>query len=509
MAGEYAVPAEIRAMRPQGTTVKKLKGGYYVYETKSTSVRVVGEDGRARWKTKTKSGPIVGKIVPGEGFVPNGGRTYEGEVTDFQYGAFQLVVDRSGGTLERLKGAFDRRDAIRIYCLACLFVVLRMQRIRDISRRFQASVLALLWPFVKLGKSAVSKLYEDMGERTGQQTAFQQSLVDSSSGKVAVDGHVIACTSERNPLSAWGYKHKKLKTPQLNLIEAYDVAERRPLCGDMVCGSTPDCISLEALLGRFRFRDTLFLADRGFNTATDKALMSADGNSYIVPMVADRNDYKSVYDRFKVDRRRFFLYDKEGGATIVYYRAFDEDGVRRVCYVDTAMAGAERATYARHMAEGKAGYTAEGLVAAEKDFGLFILECSDTTKTPQQIYCDYKERWGLETFYDYVKHDLDFEALHLQGAAGTRGLAFVVHVAGLVHAEVVSSLSGTGVSLSDAVEILSDVMLTRVRDGFRMQNETKEVRELCGRIGLDLSAGVKRVVEVERAWASAGGKGVA
>ena len=204
MAGKYAVPEEIRAMRPVGTTVKRQGDGYYVYETKSTSVKVADEDGNARWKTKTKSGPCIGKIVPGEGFVPNRERTFEGEVTVFQYGAFQLALSRSARTLERLQAVFDKRDAVRIYCLACLFVVLRMQGTRDISRRFCASVRSLMWPSARMGKDAVSRFYEDLGERAGRQTAFQQSLIDSSSHTVALDCHAVTCaTLKRNPLSAW------------------------------------------------------------------------------------------------------------------------------------------------------------------------------------------------------------------------------------------------------------------------------------------------------------------
>lgn len=63
MAGKYAVPAEIRAMKPKGTMVKKLSGGYYVYTF--TSIR--DENG----KRKTKMGPCVGKIDPERGFIPN------------------------------------------------------------------------------------------------------------------------------------------------------------------------------------------------------------------------------------------------------------------------------------------------------------------------------------------------------------------------------------------------------------------------------------------------------
>lgn len=58
------VPAEIRAMKPWSSREVKGKGGrYYVYEVFSKKL-ASGAWGK-------KSGWCVGRIVPGEGFVPN------------------------------------------------------------------------------------------------------------------------------------------------------------------------------------------------------------------------------------------------------------------------------------------------------------------------------------------------------------------------------------------------------------------------------------------------------
>ena len=52
--GNYTVPEEIRKMRPAGTTVKNIKGHFYVYEYTPTSVKIKAEDGTVNWKSKTK-----------------------------------------------------------------------------------------------------------------------------------------------------------------------------------------------------------------------------------------------------------------------------------------------------------------------------------------------------------------------------------------------------------------------------------------------------------------------
>jgi hypothetical protein len=62
--GGCSVPAEMRALKPRGTMVKKIPGGCYVYEYRMER----GEDG----KRHTRMGRCIGKITLAEGFVPNG-----------------------------------------------------------------------------------------------------------------------------------------------------------------------------------------------------------------------------------------------------------------------------------------------------------------------------------------------------------------------------------------------------------------------------------------------------
>ena len=60
------------------------------------------------------------------------------------------------------------------------------------------------------------------------------------------------------------------------------------------------------------------------------------------------------------------------------------------------------------MAEKVNGYTQEWLLESEKDFGLFLLETNELKKSARDVFCDYKSRWGIETFYNYIDNNLDF-----------------------------------------------------------------------------------------------------
>ena len=53
--GLYAVPENIRKMKPRGTMVKKIKGHYYVY-----GMKCIKDEKTGKWKTKILG--IMGKI---------------------------------------------------------------------------------------------------------------------------------------------------------------------------------------------------------------------------------------------------------------------------------------------------------------------------------------------------------------------------------------------------------------------------------------------------------------
>lgn len=76
-----------------------------------------------------------------------------------------------------------------------------------------------------------------------------------------------------------------------------------------------------------------------FNTDPDKELMSANGNTYIVPMISNRKDYASVIEILKFDKRRYFVFNKDSYASMIYYAEYvaGDDSCRRIAFQDTLL----------------------------------------------------------------------------------------------------------------------------------------------------------------------------
>lgn len=486
--GQYSVPDNIRKLRPAGTTVKAQKGHYYVYEYKSTSVKEVQPDGTSKWKTKTVMGACIGYITLEEGFVSNKNKLAYSDITVFEYGAYLFIKEYAGTTLTLLKKTFHPNEATQIFSLAAAFLVNKFQNKKNVARLFEVSVLSKWFPNVQLGRTALDNLYEKLGRHGQLPDTFQQSLIDHSSKRVAIDGHVIACSAEKGDLSAFGYKAKKLGTAQVNWMSAYDVQTGAPLCNEMFNGSDPDKTAIQVLFSRFSFTDTLFLVDRGFNTAKDKKLMSENGNTYIVPMISGRTDYNQVYAQLKFDKRRSFIYDKNGYSSVIRYSEYssEDKSVRYFAFLDTTRQSAERQTYLKKMKNHEKGYTEEGLLESEKDFGLFLLETNDNNKKAVEVFTDYKARWSIETFYDYIDNDVDVNALCLQDYCEYEGLGFIIQVCGMIYHDLKAQADEQNLSMKDIMSLLKGIKLVKERDRYVVRNDNKERRELSDRLKLKL-----------------------
>ena len=484
--GNYSVPEEIRKMRPQGTMIKKVKNHYYVYEYTSTSVKTEMPDGTFRWKTQSKTGACIGQITLEDGFVRNGIKMSDTDNTVLEFGSYFLIKEFAGETYQRLASAFDPEDAKQIFAIAAILVAERFEHMERIAEIFPETVLAKWYPDVHLGKDALDTLFRTLGKYGTKTEEFGQNLIDESSGKVALTSHAMNGSAETGGLTVFGYDAES-GTAQMNRITAYDAESQLPLCSEL--SDDPDQTAAEGLLSRFSFAQTLFLADRKFNTDKDKALFSENGNTYIVPMVSGRDDYQSVYEALRFDDRKTFVYEKDGYSSLIYHNTYEIEGypVDYHVFLDTARQSAERQMYIQKMQAGEEGYSEEGLAAAEKDFGLFLLETNDLNKTAEDVFRDYQSLGDMETFCRHMDGSPDFSARCRKDNGSRQGLGFIVQIAEMIMHDIQAALNPHNLSAEDVLFALRGLKLVNERKRYVVRNENEERRRLCETIHLNTS----------------------
>ena len=137
------------------------------------------------------------------------------------------------------------------------------------------------------------------------------------------------------------------------------------------------------------------------------------------------------------------------------------------------------------MKKGIKGYSATGLEESDKDFGLFLLETTEAL-TAEEVFCGYKSRWGIETYYNYVDNVIDFNALYQRDYYKTQGVGFIVQIAGSIFSEIKASLVDQNETVKDVIDEFRGIKAINERGRWLPCNLTKPRRELANKVGFSV-----------------------
>ena len=487
-SGKYAVPEEILKFKPRGTMVKRIHGGFYVYAMENVKNPVTG-----KWQTKTKG--ILGKITVENGYMPNEDVGY----TVLEYGAYRLAEECAGEIKAQFQEAFGYgEDARRIWVLALIYSVNGFRPISVISLLYRKSSLAVAYPTLKMGETAVSNILDHLGRRDTEAKKFQNILLRCVK-EMAIDGHVIPRYSKLDGMTEYGYKYKSLGSEQVNLLTAYDVAKNRPVAMRMFDGSKNDKASVKEMIADVIIEGCLYLMDRGFYSPELKKVLADKSATYIMPISSNMTAYQDALRRGR-GRMKTFVYKRREGIHVIknvveYQVSSEENGTRVIYFRNLHEAECEKANYLECIEKKVPGYTEAKLAATEKTFGVIILETTHGA-TPEEIYNYYKDRWSVETFYDYLKHQMDFNALGVQDWAKLQGLAFMMLLATLINGAIQEKLKQSSLSGTYMPEVLltaSSVKAMKRNELWTIENVSKRERDLFNALSVPVGAELKEV----------------
>ena len=486
-SGKYAVPAEILKLKPRGTMVKNIHGKFYVYAMENVKNPVTG-----KWQTKSKE--ILGKITPEDGYVPNENVGY----TVLEYGAYHLAEECADELKAQFQQSFGKGEyAKRIWVLALIYAVNGFRPISAISLLYRKSALSVSYPALKMGETAVSNILENLGRRETESKKFQDLLLQCVK-EMAIDGHVIPRYSKLDGMTEYGYKYKALGSEQVNLLTAYDVSKNRPVAMKMFDGSKNDKASVKEMIRDVLIEGCLYLMDRGFYSPELKEMLADKKATYIMPVSSNMTSYQEALKRRR-GRMKTFIYKRREGLHVIksvveYQVSSDENGTRTIYFRNLHEAEGEKANYLECMEKKVPCYTEAKLEAAEKTFGVIILETTHGG-TPEEIYNYYKDRWGIETYYDYLKHQMDFNALGVQDWAKLQGLAFMMLLSTLINGSIQEKLkqsSLSGIYMPEVLLTASSVKAMKRNDMWTIENTSKAERDLFKALSVPVGAELKQ-----------------
>ncbi len=141
--------------------------------------------------------------------------------------------------------------------------------------------------------------------------------------------------------------------------------------------------------------------------------------------------------------------------------------------------------YTRCIELGKDGYTKEGLDREGENFGVYVLQ-SNSSLEPKEIFSTYKGRLGIETFYQYIKNQADFNDLKEQDYIKEQGLAFIMLITGQLYSSLnraVKGLGNTTISTQDILNMARCLKMERKGNTWTCRNKRKKDLAMLEKVG--------------------------
>ena len=479
------IPEDIRQFRPGPCTeIKLINGRYYVYMYQARKLP------SGRWGKKT--GKSIGTIIPGKGFVPNKnyhlyvGKQSLDEITVLEYGQYALIGEIAKDIFSSLQRHFTPDCAAQIFTYARILYANGFVHLDQIHAHYEQSWLSQEYKDFSLhmGKTALGSLLDALGRRTKRVVQYEQDCIQESSAAMAIDGHAIRCCSDKNDLGESGYKFRQLNEDQVNLLMGYDINSGTPLFARMYRGSCNDKTTIQDLDELFAFTGILFVIDRGFYSKKNLSIFSANKNSYIISVPGSMDVFKTSMEGLRYTDSFYYRSGKKH-ARIEYTSKKISDTEHVYVFRDIEENEKSRFNYQRCIEYGKEGYTWEKFEQIKESFGVYVLQ-SNATLSAEEVFSRYKKRWGIETLYQYLKNNADFNDLMIQDYYKEQGFAFIMLIVGQIHQKMkaaVKSLNNSTFSVTDILLMAKCLKMEKRGSQWILKNARKrdlQILELLG-----------------------------
>lgn len=481
------IPEEIKLQRPGPCTeIKLINGHYYVYMYQS--VRLPS----GRWGKKT--GKSIGTIVPGTGFIPNRnyhlykGTESQDEITVLEYGQYALIEEVAKDIYSTLKKHFPDDRASQIFVYASILFANGFVHIDQVQSYYEQSWLSQEYkrlPF-KMGKTALGTLLDDLGRRTTRVTNYENAAIRESSSAIAIDGHAIRSCSDENELGEAGYKFSCLKEDQVNLLMGYDINTGLPLFARMFRGTCNDKSAVGDITDLLEFSGILFIVDRGFYSSKNMKIFSANDNTYIIPVPSNTDIFRNAMEDIKYTDSFYYRSGKKH-ARIEYASQRVSDTEYVYIFRDIDENEKCRFNYQHCIELGRSGYTQEKFEQSKEFFGVYVLQ-SNAAMSAEEVFASYKKRWGIETFYQYLKNKGDFNDLMVQDYYKEQGLSFIMLITGQIHQKMISAvktLDDNTISVHDILLMARCMKMERRGNNWNLKNTRKRDLQILKQLGFE------------------------
>ena len=456
-----AYPEWVLKHKAKGTQINCVNGHYYLYEVSSVWNK---EKGRAQKITKAYLGTITE-----EGLIPprttrNLKLSNAASLNHKEFGASQYLQDISGDIIASLKDQFPDIWQ-RIITVSFLRAMYRTP-FKRMEHYYTHSFVSEFYPKQQMSGKSISALLRDLGTRRENICAFMRKFVGQSS-HLFFDATSIFSESGEMDINRIGYNSKRIFTPQISLLYAFAKDKGEPAYYRILPGNIRDVSAFGIAVKESGINNAVVVADKGFGSEKNFTILEESGVEYIIPLrrsssFFDRSVIKTG-DKSSFDGR-FIFRDR----LVCYYSRSVGSGRTVHTFVDEDLRSREACDYQKRIDAGIEGYTSEGFLQKQYDFGTIVM-LSNMTIGAKEIYDTYKQRADIEQSFDMLKNLLGQDSSYMQDEDALESWAFINHIALMLCYRLFRVIKDHGLtskySVEDLIEYLKSVTKIRIDGG--------------------------------------------
>ena len=475
-----AYPEWVEKYRQKGTNISCIRGKYYLYACTS---KYDPEKKRA----KKITGEYLGRITE-EGLIPPKKKQAESgvrEVTVKEYGASKVITETGSDIYEMLKKHFPK-EADRLFALSALRLIEKCP-FKRIGEAYANSYLSEQYGKLALSSASLSNFLKEFGQNRAAIVAFLKEFIGTDE-YVLFDGTNIITQSVNMDINRIGYNSHRQFDPQINLMFAFSALQHMPGYYRVVPGNVRDVVAFRQSVMESGIKNMTVIADKGFGSESNFQLLEENELKYIVPL--RRNN--GMIDRTKLktgDRSSFdghFLFRDR----VIWYYSYQRNNRTILVYLDSDLRNEEEKDYALRIQKELEGFTDEGLLDKQYDFGT-IAFCTNIDETPEKIYSLYKTRGEIEQSFDFLKNLLEQDKTYLQSQYSVETWAFLNEISLMLVYKIYNLLREKGLtkkySVADFLDYLKYIRKAKINNVWFTGEITNASKTLLNKLEINIT----------------------
>jgi hypothetical protein len=503
------LPEWINQHKEPRTEIKKLSGRYYKYE-----VKYVYEKEKKRTVKKTVR--LLGRITEDKGFIPS-------PKDELRRGYVQLKpVD------------------IKVYGLYHLYSTLMEREIRTLGDTFDDETVGVLLSFAMfrwgygtpikrafryhshdyiseelfrgaLSDKCITHILRTVGENREKVVGWMKSLLEDlpqeGNNFVLMDSTHTPSLSENLHVNAVGYNPDFTFKKQIRLMYLFSSQMKQPVYYRMVNGNMTDVKSMALCIKEFGESDVIYIADKGFYSKENIAMLDSEKLQYIIPLRRNNPliDFSVLQQPDFKRSIRFFSYQNR----IIWYYSYKTDKAQVITFLDEHLRVSEENDYLNRTKTHPENYSIANYYEKLSGFGTLsvvykIREEDTNAKTRQkkktketvqkseecrQIYETYKTRNEIEVMFDSYKNFMEADVTYMQNRHVMEGWLFANFIAMIAYYKLYVRLKQANklskCSPKDIIELSKSIYKLKCKGQWMTSEITKKTNELFKKIGID------------------------